>query len=39
MSTQSYDLLKISWNLYDEDYWKLTDEQKAKVWDIYYDFY
>jgi len=39
MSTQSYDLLKISWNLFNENYWKLTDQQKAEVWDIYYDFY
>ena len=39
MSTQSYDLLKISWNLFNENYWKLTDQQKEKVWDIYYDFY
>jgi hypothetical protein len=39
MSTQSYDLLKISWNLYDTHYTKLTKEQRDKVWEIYYDFY
>ena len=39
MSTFSYTLLKISWNLYDKHYTKLTDEQKSKVMDIYYDFY
>ena len=39
MSTFSYTLLKISWNLYDKHYTKLTDEQKSKVIDIYYDFY
>mgnify|MGYP001250475688 FL=1 len=39
MSTQSTDLLKISYNLFDKHYTKLTDEQRSKVWDIYYDFY
>jgi len=39
MSTKSYTLLKISWKLYDKHYLKLTDEQKSKVLDIYYDFY
>ena len=38
MSTQSTDLLKISYNLFDKHYTKLTDEQRSKVWDIYYDF-
>jgi len=39
MSTQATDLLKISYNLFDKHYTKLTDEQRSKVWDIYYDFY
>ena len=39
MSTQSTYLLKISYNLFDKHYTKLTDEQRSKVWDIYYDFY
>ena len=39
MATKSYQLLKISWNLYDTHFTKLTDDQKSKVWDIYYDFY
>ena len=39
MCTKSYTLLKISWNLFDTDFGKLTDEQKSKVIDIYYDFY
>jgi len=39
MATFSYTLLKISWNLYDTDYNKLTEEQKSKVMNIYYDFY
>ncbi len=39
MSTQSTTLMKISWNLYDTDYTKLTEEQRSTVWDIYYDFY
>ena len=39
MSTKSYTLLKISWRLFDKHYNKLTEEQKSKVLDIYYDFY
>jgi len=39
MCTKSYTLLKISWRLYDKHYTELTDEQKSKVIDIYYDFY
>lgn len=39
MCTKSYTLLKISWRLFDKHYNKLTDEQKSKVLDIYYDFY
>ena len=39
MCTKSYTLLKISWNLFDTHFDKLTDEQKSKVIDIYYDFY
>ena len=39
MCNYSYTLLKISWRLYDKHYTKLTDEQKSKVRDIYYDFY
>ena len=39
MCTKSYTLLKISWNLFDTDFNKLTEEQKSKVIDIYYDFY
>ena len=39
MSTKSYTLLKISWNLFDKDYTKLTEKQKSEVLDIYNDFY
>jgi len=39
MSNKSYTLLKISWRVYNKNYWQLTDEQKSKVLDIYYDFY
>ncbi len=39
MSTLSYTLLKISWRLFDKHYTQLTQEQKDKVMDIYYDFY
>jgi len=39
MSSKSYTLLKISWKLFNEDYWKLTNEQKSEVMNIYYDFY
>ena len=39
MCTKSYTLLKISWRLFDKHYNKLTEEQKSKVIDIYYDFY
>ena len=39
MSTYSYTLLKISWRLFDKHYTELTQEQKDKVMDIYYDFY
>ncbi len=39
MANKFYQLLKISWNLYDTDFTKLTEEQKEKVIDIYYDFY
>ena len=39
MCTKSYTLLKISWRLFDKHYTKLTQEQKDKVLDIYYDFY
>jgi len=39
MCTKSYTLLKISWKLFDKHYNKLTDEQKSKVLDVYYDFY
>ncbi len=39
MCTKSYTLLKISWRLFDKHYNKLTEEQKSKVLDIYYDFY
>jgi len=39
MCTKSYTLLKISWRLFDKHYNKLTDEQKSKVLDVYYDFY
>ena len=39
MCNYSYTLLKISWQLFDKHYTKLTDEQKSKVRDIYYDFY
>ncbi len=39
MCTYSYTLLKISWRLFDTHYTKLTQEQKDKVHEIYYDFY
>jgi len=39
MSNFSYTLLKISLRVYKKHYLKLTDEQKSKVLDIYYDFY
>ena len=39
MTTKSYTLLKISWRVFGLNYQDLTDEQKSKVWDIYYDFY
>jgi len=39
MCTKSYTLLKISWRLFDKHYNKLTEEQKNKVIDVYYDFY
>ncbi len=39
MANKSYQLLKISWKLYDTHFTKLTEEQKEKVIDIYYDFY
>jgi len=39
MATQSYQLLKISWNLFDKHYTKLNADERSKVWDIYYDFY
>ena len=39
MCTKSYTLLKISWNLFDKHFTKLTEKQKSKVLDIYYDFY
>jgi len=39
MSTKSYTLLKISWRVFNLNYWHLTDEQKSEVLDIYYDFY
>ena len=31
MATQSYQLLKISWNLYDTHYTKLTEEQAKYI--------
>lgn len=39
MCTKSYTLLKISWRLFDKHYNELTEKQKSKVLDIYYDFY
>ena len=39
MANKSYQLLKISWKLYDTHFINLTEEQKEKVIDIYYDFY
>jgi len=39
MATFSYTLLKISWRLFNKHYTELTQEQKDKVMDIYYDFY
>lgn len=39
MCTKSYTLLKISWRLFDKHYNELTNEQKSKVLDVYYDFY
>lgn len=39
MVTKSYTLLKISWKLFNKHYNELTEEQKSKVIDIYYDFY
>ena len=39
MSTKSYTLLKISWNLFDKHFTELTNKQKSEVLDIYDDFY
>jgi|ETNmetMinimDraft_17_1059902.scaffolds.fasta_scaffold00132_1 hypothetical protein len=39
MCTKSYTLLKISWRLFDKHYTKLTQEQKDKVIEVYYDFH
>lgn len=39
MCNQSYTLLKISWRLFNKHYTQLTEKQKSKVLDIYYDFY
>ena len=39
MANQSYTLYKISMNIFEKCYSKLTSEQRSEVWDIYYDFY
>ena len=37
--TKSYTLMKISWELFNKCYTKLTLEQKTQVYNIYLDFY
>jgi hypothetical protein len=39
MSTKSWTLLKISLRVFKKHFLELTDEEKSKVLDIYYDFY
>lgn len=39
MATKSYTLLKISWRMFDKHYNELTQEQKDKVLQRYYDYY
>jgi len=38
MSTYSYTLLKISLRVFNKHYQKLTDDQKNKVKEIYYNY-
>ena len=38
MSTYSYTLLKISWRVFGLNYQDLTDDQKNKVKEIYYNY-
>ena len=37
--TKSYTLMKISWDLFNKCYTKLTLEQKTQVYNTYLDFY
>ncbi len=39
MCNFSYTLLKISWRMFDKHYNKLTQEEKDKVLQRYYDYY
>ena len=39
MSNYFTTIEKISWNLYDRSYTKLSSEEKSNVTDVYYDFY
>ena len=39
MSNYFTTIEKISWNLYDKSYTKLSSEEKSNVTDVYYDFY
>lgn len=39
MCNFSYTLLKISWRMFDKHYTKLTQEEKDKVLQRYYDYY
>lgn len=39
MSTTSYKLLKISYQLFDKHWNDLNTKQRQKVFDTYYDFY
>ena len=39
MSNYSYTLIKISWLIFNKNYWQLTDEQKSKVLEIYNNNY
>lgn len=39
MCNFSYTLLKISWRMFNKHYTKLTQEEKDKVLQRYYDYY